>query len=138
METFLFELVDELSIETDILCITETWLSEVELANINIEGFSPLASSSRHEQKGGGVAILVKDNLISHYYKLDLNTPNQQLHFEYCSIANDKSNTVLICVFKSNNGNSNINTFFKSLGSLLEEIEYGKKIILVGDFNIDT
>ncbi|KAI5726683.1 hypothetical protein M8J76_006735 [Diaphorina citri] len=118
------------------LCMSETRLSETEMKNINLEGFSLMSCYKRDTMEGGGVAIFVRDSLLSDFEELKLKTQPCDLHFEFCAVENKKSNSVFICVYRSNNPRSNLMTFLEKLDMLLGEV-HTRNIFLMGDFNIN-
>ncbi|KAI5704998.1 hypothetical protein M8J75_010946 [Diaphorina citri] len=136
IEVFLSEVLIEHSVEVEMLCMSETRLSETEMKNINLEGFSLMSCYKRDTMEGGGVAIFVRDSLLSDFEELKLKTQPCDLHFEFCAVENKKSNSVFICVYRSNNPRSNLMTFLEKLDMLLGEV-HTRNIFLMGDFNIN-
>ena len=69
-EHFLERAIDELS--PDIICLQETRYRKTE--NITVSGFECISRFDRMgDSRGGGVAILVSNNVPSTDYKIDMN-----------------------------------------------------------------
>jgi hypothetical protein len=61
----LLALETEVVNEFDILAITETFLNEQSICNLNLEGYHPIFRKDRVNRVGGGVAAYVSESLIS-------------------------------------------------------------------------
>lgn len=131
--------IDQLSLflnkfNFDILCLSEHWLTEHKLKLINIPGYSIGSSFCRSVSVHGGVAIFVKDKLKCK--PLELTYFNDELNSEFCGIEVPVIKTLVITTYRSCVGD--IGIFLTNLENLLSRYSAdGKKIILVGDFNIN-
>jgi hypothetical protein len=127
-------LTDE-TLESDILCITEHWLDENEIGYYNFVNYSLVSKFCRKNKRRGGSCIYVKENLQAKPYKL-FEHYNQEEHFEASIIELTQFNTVIICVYRT--PNSNIKIFIETMDITINKLlNKGKKIIILGDFNID-
>ena len=123
-----------IELEFDIIALSETWFSE---GNHDLIGFPNYnhVSTYRPVRTGGGVSLLIKDNL---YYK-------ELQHFKYntdilesvfVEIEMIGKNIVIGCIYRP--PNSNLSLFNDSIGDILDNLNKQNKIVyLLGDFNID-
>lgn len=123
--------------ELDILCFTETFVKKGSENNIQLKQFK-FASSFSRNKKRGGVCIMVNKAIDFKVVKLcdDLSLEKD---FESCAIDIPLFNCIVVCIYKIP-GNSNVSRFIERLDMLLYKLtRYSrKKIILTGDWNIDT
>lgn len=122
----------------DILCISEHWLSYVNISNIYLPGFKLAANFSRKEHIHGGSLIFVKNSLIVNEVKL-LNEISLECQVEMCGISFkgwDNKKVLVICLYRPPNGVFSV--FHKHLSEVLKilslKFDY---IVLCGDFNVD-
>ena len=128
-------LLTDKTLELDILCITEHWLDEKEIDYYNFVNYSLVSKFCRKNKRHGGSCIYVKENLEAKPCKLFEHYTREE-HFETSIIELTQSNTVIMCVYRT--PNSNINIFIETMDIIINELlNKDKKIIMVGDFNID-
>lgn len=117
----------------DIMCITESWLTEKKLHLINIDGYKKIAVYCRTNRTGGGILILARNNL-----NVKARTDVGKLSIEQdCEIgAIELSNVIILVVYRS--PTADINIFKSKLEECLEKLtnNNNKYIILCGDFNV--
>ncbi|KAI5637042.1 endonuclease-reverse transcriptase domain-containing protein [Phthorimaea operculella] len=103
---------------------------------INFSGYKVAASFCRINQAGGGVCILLNDN-IDFRERSEFSSFSVQYCIEVCATELVKENTILIALYW--NGKKQ-KTFFKQLELILNyiDLKYSKSnIIFGGDFNIN-
>jgi hypothetical protein len=128
-------LLTDKALELDILCINEHWLEEKEIGYYNFVNYSLVSKFCRKNKRHGGSCIYVKENLEAKPYNLFEHYTREE-HFEASLIELTQFNTVIICVYRT--PNSNINIFIETMDIIISELlNKGKKIIIVGEFNID-
>ncbi|PNF35448.1 hypothetical protein B7P43_G04120 [Cryptotermes secundus] len=128
-------LLSDKELDSDVLCITEHWLSEKEIGYYNFDNYSLISKFCRENKKNGGSCIYVKSNLeakpLNSFDKL-----NQEEHFEASIAELIQYNIIIICVYRT--PNSNINIFIETMDTIINNlINKGKQIVIVGDLNID-
>jgi hypothetical protein len=121
-----------------VLSFTETWLKESTQDIYNIDGYN-IENQYRKSQTGGGVSLLMKDN-IEYTRREDLcqTTPSlETLFVEISNIQNTNSKHVMIGVIYRP-PNTDINLFLNEFNVILHKIKLENKIVyLTGDFNIN-
>ena len=128
----------------DVVGLSETWLNENTLVHFKPDGYRA-ESICRSQKSGGGVSILVKNNL--QYKRRDDLTINSE-HIEclflelliYCTKSNTakpSSNRILVgTIYRP--PNTSVERFMESLSPILDIIKNEKKIsYIMGDFNIN-
>lgn len=118
------------------LCITETWLSKTKADFVCFEGYNLVASFHRENHRGGGVCIILKDNI--EYIEVK-NIMNMSIEYiiEMCAVEILNYDILLIVIYW--NGKET-DIFYRQLKLTIEYImkKYkNKKIIMGGDFNIN-
>lgn len=94
------------------------------------------ASFCRSKQKRGGVCILHNNSITTKKIPL-LNDLASESSFEICGLEIIEYKIILICIYRT--PKSNVNVFFDKLQCLLDKLNaFKKRIILTGDWNIDT
>ena len=127
--------LSSLSVQTKVVGITETWLSDNSPVSLcNIHGYE-FVGNNRKSKRGGGVGLYVhKDISFNRRCDLDINT--DFLESIFVEITN-YSTSMLICVMYRPPDQS-VNEFCESLNNILDVVKREKKTFyLMGDFNID-
>lgn len=121
----------------DVLCFSETHVRKGEEKNITLKNYELVANFSR-ETKRGGTCILLKRGIA--YKELTCFgrhvLPNI---FECCGVEVLAHNLIIVCVYTSHNKYAH--TFLTKLEVVIHELlkrNKNKKIIITGDFNINT
>lgn len=116
------------------VCFSEHWQNESILKCINVLGYTLVSHFCRKSYKHGGVALYLKNNL--KYKLLILDDYNCELHSEFCGIELIPNKILIITLYRSCLGDSDI--FLLHLELLLNKyLVNNNKIILVGDFNVN-
>lgn len=133
--------LSEFSFCPDVLCFSETFILNGDEKNINIQDYE-LATHFSRNKKRGGTCILIKRGIP--YKKLCIcDELSINFHFECCAVTIPVHNVIIICVYRSSSATKkrHLDRFLDSLECLLNRYlqKYGKqRIVIVGDFNIDT
>ncbi|KAI5716521.1 hypothetical protein M8J76_007997 [Diaphorina citri] len=135
LEVFLSHLERTESLSPDILCFTETWMSEKTAPCINIPGYENTSSFYRKHTTGGGVSIFTRSAL--KFIPLPIGIGCVEYSFEYTVAVNADAGIVILGVYRSNNPRGSIDVFFDLLEKVLEKVKTFRCMILCGDFNID-
>lgn len=117
----------------DVLCLSETWLRQTEI--VNIDEFKCIGQFARTLAIHGGVSIFVRSGLVAEL--IDLEGYCLEFHCEVAGVMLPLINTIVFCVYRSPVGD--INVFINMINDLLNKfktrLQY--KIIICGDLNID-
>lgn len=119
----------------DILCFSEHWLNMVNLKITSFPNFYLANSYCRNLLSRGGVCIFTKQNLdfIPGYDSMNLTV---EKHFEFTHVFLPKISTIIICLYRTPDGNFSI--FLKHLELLLNAIyDPSSTLIICGDFNVN-
>jgi exonuclease III len=117
----------------DILCITENWLHSDDIFTTNHVtpiGYS-IVSSPRLNRRGGGIAVIIKDNL--HFKRLAC-ASFSTFEVLLLQITSSSKSFLIGTVYRPPGPLSNFLTEFSELTSTL--LANYKDFILAGDFNI--
>uniref|UniRef100_A0A8D9B2F2 Endonuclease/exonuclease/phosphatase domain-containing protein n=1 Tax=Cacopsylla melanoneura TaxID=428564 RepID=A0A8D9B2F2_9HEMI len=128
--------ISNLNPKPNILCFSETWLKNENEAHVNIPDYYTCNHYFRPTRIRGGVSIYVDRTL--NFEPLHLNTTTLELSFEYTAVIEKTLKLAVLCVYRSNNPLSNMDDFFKSLESVLEETQHRYQVVIAGDFNINV
>lgn len=82
-----------------VACLSETWLSPEESEVINIQNFKMAAKYCRMHYKGGGVCIIVHNDL-EYIERKDITSLSEEYVTELCAIEIKKMNLILICIYR--------------------------------------
>lgn len=118
------------------LCFTESFILKGHEQLLKIPGFRMASAYSRSDKKRGGACILL-ENGIQHKVLQHVSGLACKYCFESTGVEIITYNIALICIYRT--PNSSITVFFDKLNNLLHNlIRKFKKVILCGDWNIDT
>jgi exonuclease III len=140
--------IDELEIVIDsfknkgtapnVICFSETFLCSGTENNLVLKDYELVSFYSR-PKKRGGVAILINKSLDAEDLP-NIQRFSIQREFECCGIEIFNCNLIVVCLYRT--PDSNINIFFEQLNKILNllrsKTKSTKKIIICGDFNINT
>lgn len=125
-----------LSSNTDIVCLTETWLRNEEIESFPLDGYTVAASFCRKLKNNGGVIIYTKSSLC--VKTIDVSMYTKEIDIE-CSAVEYTCNNVktrLLCLYRSPSGN--FVHFANTLSDILHILcKPNVNLIVVGDFNVD-
>lgn len=120
--------------DCDVLCITETWLTDLQIQILKLINYNVAAVYCRTEALHGGVAILVK-NSIKYRIRRDINKLSVEKHCELTAIELKPIKTIIITVYRAN---YDMKMFDETISKVLTKVQHeNKKVIIAGDFNID-
>lgn len=130
--------VDYLNDNLNIICLTETWLSERDIEGVNFSGYKFVTSYSRTRTTGGGVGMWARTHLDLKHIDTQQFCSDVDVEIAGATWQVRKTFTVYIFLcYRSPSGH--FDTFYRNLSSLLEIFFTPKKpIILLGDFNEHT
>ena len=128
----MFGIFDSLDSYPDILILTETWFTEVNIQNIlGYKGFHTV----RKNRRSGGVSVYVR-NCISAEMKISSSFENENIEICTVGIILDGISWNLLCIYRPHSGT--IENFINSLEYILNKPEIkNKNSIILGDINID-
>lgn len=117
----------------NIACICEHWLKPEEVMLCVPDGFVVGNNFCRTEHIRGGVSILVSEQII--FKPIDLSKYCLELHFEVTGILIPGMDCVVVALYRSPNGNTEI--FLNALEECLMSLSSIKcsKLIIFGDVN---
>lgn len=137
LELTLQELQEEHN-DPDIICLSETFIKRDYESYIKIHGYE-MASNYCREKQRGGTCILAKKNLLFKDLPFIKSYATQNT-FEVCGIELTHQKIIIICVYRT--PQSDPNQFLIKLNSLmhnlLKQYKSRMKVVLAGDFNINT
>ena len=125
--------------KSDVICLTETWLTPDEVAARNqatLSGYA-LLNQPRISRKGGGLAIFYADNLSVNRVR-----GGEERSFEYLEsvIKYEKFRARVVNIYRppySETHPVSVNTFITEFSHFLESIILSAEpLVIVGDFNI--
>ncbi|XP_048485094.1 uncharacterized protein LOC125490303 [Plutella xylostella] len=116
------------------VCMTEHFLNKFSAPLFNMNHYYMAACNTRGIKSRGGSLILAHQNckceeleICKKMYKID--------SFELCGVKDNDTNLIILCLYRTPT-EKNFVEFITKLESLLEHF-FSKKVILVGDFNVD-
>ena len=132
--------VDEIQVfsqveNVDIICITEHWLKNKNVCDVNIPGYKICSHFSRNVHIHGGSLILCKDVICNNVTEiLKIKKYSVESHVEMCGII--YNNIAIMCAYRPPNGELDI--FFENITAAVEVVmKQTQLLIFCGDFNID-
>ena len=118
----------------DILCLSEHWLSELQVSTINISGYNMNSSYCRKNFSHGGTIIWTKEGLES--MEIDeIKHLSVDRDFECCGIFLKRYSLVIVEIYRSPLGNFDL--FLEKLDEMCSFLFKFKEIVICGDFNIN-
>lgn len=121
----------------EILCITETWLTEQEAEVIKICSYKLANSFCRKTISCGGVAIFIRENLFCQKRSFPkINLIEQMFEETTVDITFNRHKINISCLYRSPGANDNV--FAESLEQLLLPLSnLNYPVFICGDFNYD-
>lgn len=129
LQLFIQEFETKNNINLDILALTETWAKVDEAPMLQIDGYS-LHLQERSYQRGGGVAMYVRNGIVCDIVDLAASTQNV-IKFRIVSSSAVQLNGLLIYRAPK----SNREQFYSELLEFASDL--GEPAIVLGDMNID-
>ena len=134
----LIDMLDTYVERLHIICLTETWLNQRSADIYNINGCKAI-NNFRKKKRGGGVSILVKNNIVYQPLKklLKMTTDIETLFIKINKSYTKTDRDVIVGVcYRPPSGN--VTTFNLQLCEILNSINHDKHYIyLHGDFNLN-
>jgi len=118
----------------DIIAITETWLNEINSCNATINGYQAV-HKVRNSGKGGGVSIYVKTGIKYLVKEIMTKSIDDLLECLTIEITLKNNENKIITVLYRKPG-TDLNLFIEELEQLICNVK-DKKVVMIGDFNID-
>lgn len=138
LKGFLEQQKSKRSLLPSMIAISETWLdndTEATLKKYEIPGFT-LETETRTNRRAGGVGIYISNNLSNYFRREDLKI--RQAESLWIELPLSATDTVVIGCIYSSPTNRDLNDFIESMDKALEKLNNErKKVIIVGDMNID-
>uniref|UniRef100_A0A8D9BMS6 Endonuclease/exonuclease/phosphatase domain-containing protein n=1 Tax=Cacopsylla melanoneura TaxID=428564 RepID=A0A8D9BMS6_9HEMI len=135
IETFLSTLSSDHGLSPDVLCFSESSLKPDLIPCVNIPHFVNVSTYCRPVRQRGGTSIFVKTSL--DFIPIILNVRTEEFSFEYCVAISKSREIVVVCIYRSNNPLSDLETFFDRFEELLGELCSFKYIVVCADLNIN-
>ena len=134
----LYDLILNLTIQPDILCITETRIADVPLTNIELPGYKFFHCNS--PTVVGGVAIYIQHDTTFHLIKTTkLGVAGvEEMWLEFSDIDSFHSKRILGCIYRHPSCN-NEEEFLQKLNDCLADLNLEhKQYYIIGDMNVNT
>lgn len=134
----LYTTIDSLNETIDVICITEHNMISSDIDILHIPNYSICSHFSRKNRRGGSCILLHNKHK---FHKLALKGKyNVTNVFEYSVIELAEQDIIIACIYRSPKHTViYVDHFIGILNDFLKELcEKNKKLILCGDFNIDT
>lgn len=126
--------VNSFSHKYDVLCFSEHFLYDNAIDFLCIENYKLASYFCRKIRLRGGVCILTKLNT-NFFERSDITNMSIELDCELAAIEITGQNLIIICTYRSPNGN--LNVFIDCVTKLLRKfINKDKNVIILGDFNV--
>ena len=117
----------------DVILLCETWQSKNSPISV-IEGYS-IVQKYREDRKGGGVAILISDNL---KYRSRPDLEHKTNILEHCVVELKLGNENILCSSCYRAPNTDVDLFLAEYATLLNNLKESKSKIVMGmDHNLD-
>ena len=133
-------LLDSINNPFHIIGLSETWLKQDNVNDVEIEGFEhiylvrPTDGINSNKESGGGLSFFIRQGV---EYKVCENMKVIQPFMEALFIEVFFNNRKYMIGLIYRVTNTNINSFIDGLNEMIEPIENKHEVILMGDFNID-
>ena len=134
----LYDLILNLTIQPDILCITETRIADVPLTNIELPGYKFFHCNS--PTVVGGVAIYIQhDTTFDLIKSTKLGVAGvEEMWLEFSDIDSFHSKRILGCIYRHPSCN-NEEEFLQKLNDCLADLNLEhKQYYIIGDMNVNT
>lgn len=135
----LCDLVDVLEYKFDIIGLSEAWHSGKKFESVSISGYHPYEFICRKSQNSG-CSFYINSNLkyrLRDVLSTTWNVRNEEFEQLFVEIFNERSKNVLVGVIYRHPNKTSIEFQIHMQKLLLEINKENKKIVLMGDFNID-
>ena len=130
-------LLSVLRVKFDILCFSESWLTDATKQLINFQRYQSFHSLRPINKRGGGISIFIKDSVrAKHLYRHSLFEDHIQTLFVEINTGRELLNYIGT-IYKP--PSADCNDFVDAIQNILSTINPSKiyDLVLCGDFNID-
>ncbi|KAJ3643677.1 hypothetical protein Zmor_026374 [Zophobas morio] len=117
-----------------ILCITETWLQNSIPNSIICPPDYSIYRSDRADQRGGGVAILLKNSCFSNFQISTIDISINSVEILALCIRLKSFNLLQLCIYRP--PTTTLDTDNSIIATLSELIPQYSQVIITGDFNL--
>jgi hypothetical protein len=135
-------LITELQVSPIVICVTETWLTDLNFKNYVLPGYS-LEVCNRQNKIGGGVCNYIRDDL--NYNLVQNHTLSSSLAMEgiitkiKLEVGNHTYSIINLTIYRP--PNTCVEQFIDQLDNILHDINKTANnkniVVMAGDFNID-
>jgi exonuclease III len=124
------------NIRPHLICHTEHHLKESEIKKCLLDGYKLTSSFCRRESLGGGVCILISNNIF--FQTIDLKQFCHEKTFEICAVKLHVKliKLIIFCIYRAPAGN--LKQFYDTLENILNHfLQPNITYLICGDLNID-
>ena len=130
------QLLHNVSLNFDVIAVTENWLDKHEVDCFNIEGYQVI-HTIREYKKGGGCSIYISNSVKYKVVKNLCYTINDEIECACIELDMGKEKNVIVCCIYRAPGGS-VDLFNEKFEDLLNKLCDNTKLVYIcGDFNID-
>ena len=120
----------------DIICVSETWLQESSFEFCNINGYHSY-HVFRRNRCHGGVSVFVSNHLNSNQVT-NLSFIHDDIELNTVEVIDNRFSYTVCAVYRPHGKYDRVDSFTLKLSELLtSNVLHKKRVILVGDFNIN-
>ena len=133
----MYDYLNGLSLNFDIIAISETWIQSDSITEFQINGYE-LFSVRRKTKGGGGVVLYVKQDIQCQLLTEKSVSIEGILECVTVAIQVNKpisKKCVISCIYRT--PGSNIDMFIDTINSIFSDSKYISSLFVCGDFNID-
>ena len=133
----IYDYLNGLSLNFDIIAISETWIQSDSITEFQINGYE-LFSVRRKTKGGGGVVLYVKQDIQCQLLTEKSVSIEGILECVTVAIQVNKpisKKCVISCIYRT--PGSNIDMFIDTINSIFSDSKYNSSLFVCGDFNID-
>ena len=133
----IYDYLNGLSLNFDIIAISETWIQSDSITEFQINGYE-LFSVRRKTKGGGGVVLYVKQDIQCQLLTEKSVSIEGILECVTVAIQVNKpisKKCVISCIYRT--PGSNIDMFIYTINSIFSDSKYNSSLFVCGDFNID-
>lgn len=118
------------------ICVSESWLTEAKLELLQISGYRIASHFTRKNRVGGGVCILLQDD-VEYEDVTSITDTSIEYNLELCAVKLTRQNVLLICAYWNGDDRDRFNSQLNILLNLLQKKYPKTDIVIGGDFNIN-
>jgi hypothetical protein len=118
------------------ICVSKTWLKKEKEILVNVQGYVLASSFHRTNYAGGGVCILLREDL-EYEERKDIVDLSNEYVIEISAIELKNLNVIILVIYWNSRESEIFYRQLKNTLELLNKKYFGRKIIIGGDFNVD-